>query len=344
MEFERSVSLGYVRRILAYARWEPALSTASRNFAYCVKNGRYDLIGDFTAELNSLDITRRGVRPASIPLVLEGLLDKKLSAQIKVTKEYADRFAYFERTTEMLHTIKDRHCTYNEWKNKKLSLWQIRVHEMVMQQNDREVLWVCDVVGNCGKIFLAHFFSILYNFQLLDGAISVRDLGYLLKDEYKGYCFDICREMLNDFNYTVLESLKNGYLVTGKYGGKVKRFKPVPVVVFANGYPNRAMLSEDRWRVVTIGEGDFSEVDTEPVLSPNDTYPFVEPPTLPELSENFDLRKFLLDHRRGTTNNNQNPRSNEISQAPTCLVRPVGSKYTLALFFHKHFSYSYIYI
>ena len=67
-----------------------------------------------------------------------------------------------------------------------------------------------------------------------------------MSDDVKGICFDVSRASRNYFNYSTLESVKNGYLVSGEYFGKVCRFPVDAVVVSANCYPNSGLLSQDR--------------------------------------------------------------------------------------------------
>lgn len=292
-EFERSVRLGYVKKILPLARWEGAVYSPERNYRYCIKGGDFQTVGDFSVE-EGLVGGNRACRPASIPMILEGMLDKTLAPQIRVSKEYAEKFMFFERTSKYLRYIQVKLDLFQEWCTRRLYMWQYNVLGMILEQGPRRVLWICDPEGNTGKTFLGQYLSILYNFQQLDGVIPGRDLVQMIDEDANGFSLDVCREKLAHFNYSVVESLKNGFMITGKYGGSTKRFGIMPVVVFANGYPTEGMLSRDRWQIVTLGQHEFMNMEKTAVVSPREKYPFKAPASMPNLQENFGLRNFLL--------------------------------------------------
>ena len=94
----------------------------------------------------------------------------------------------------------------------------------------------------------------MYGFVQLNGTITSRDLCGFLPDELHGVVIDVTRHEISKFDYGVLEDLKNGYMLSGKYTGSARTFDPVPVTVFANHEPNYCQLSVDRWDVVQLGK------------------------------------------------------------------------------------------
>ena len=72
LETIRSVRLNAVRAILPAAHWTPALQSAERNYRYCIKSGRFEVVGDFTKEI--VAHSRAAAGGCSIGLVIEGLL------------------------------------------------------------------------------------------------------------------------------------------------------------------------------------------------------------------------------------------------------------------------------
>ena len=159
-----------------------------------------------------------------------------------------------------------------------------------MAQGNREILWVVDERGNHGKSF-SRYFRAMYGFMILDGTVTARDVAHMIQGTEKGFCINVNRASLEQFNYSSLEALKNGVLVSGKYAGKTLFFDPVPTVVFCNSFPNMAQLSLDRWRVEVIGEGELSDTSKEPVLIPSGVFPFSTPPPLPSFDEDFNVRE-----------------------------------------------------
>ena len=253
--------------------------------------GDFSIIGDFSAEENGMvpDNDRR--RLASTSLVIRGLLDSNCELQVKTSKEYSEKPAFYDRITLAIQDLRDRHRLFNQWKSASLRKWQFDILQSLMRQNDRKILWVVDKIGNRGKTFLCMYLNILYNFQYLDGTINCRDLAGLLDRNVMGVVFDVCRAAHQQFDYCALESLKNGIILSGKYRGKCMRFSSMKVAVFSNSFPSNSNLSEDRWTIVTLDENTASS--NLSTISPSNAFPFSHPPALPDLSENFDLRTFL---------------------------------------------------
>jgi len=85
-----------------------------------------------------------------------------------------------------------------------------------------------------------------------------KDAGNLVSNagERAAYLFDLTRtkpaSIASDDTYSVMEQIKNGYIVNTKYQTKVTLQPPAHVWVFANQPPRYAALSTDRWKVWTI--------------------------------------------------------------------------------------------
>lgn len=141
--------------------------------------------------------------------------------------------------------------------------------------------------------------------------MSSRDLAYLVDTDIKGAAIDLSRPAAKSCDYGVFENLKNGFLMTGKYKGRMLNFPPLKVIIFSNTYPDRDMLSQDRWQVMTVNAPELSDMRKVAVVAPHIEYPFQEPPELPNLEEDFNLRDIILITvcalRRATTILNQMP-------------------------------------
>ena len=73
-------------------------------------------------------------------------------------------------------------------------------------------------------------------------------------------------------------------------------FDSKPVIVFANTTPDTSRLSSDRWQIFTIGIDDgFHHFRNEiPDFVPQEEHPIIPPPQIPDLSQNFSLRNYLI--------------------------------------------------
>ena len=292
IEFVRSYRRVHCLGIFSNAHWEPAQNNAVANYKYCSKNGSFITKGSFAKEVACISNNSS----PSVGMVLRGLMDRKLRSQVLVSREYSDKMSFFDRAHNRLASTKKHKELYEIWTRKMLYPWQFQVLRMVMEQDSRKVMWVYDPAGNNGKTFLAFFLNICYGFTLLDGTITSRDLGSLLPSDVDGVVMDVCRASVKNVCYEALENVKDGYVVSGKYSGSIKRFSSPQCVVFSNTPPDRTKLSLDRWHVVTIGEGILQDLSKMSVVSPAAQYPFIEPPQLPSLDDNFDLRKFLVEN------------------------------------------------
>ena len=139
--------------------------------------------------------------------------------------------------------------------------------------------------------------SAVYNFQLFDGVISTRDITMKFDINSTGVIFDVCRTAVSKIDYNTLECIKNGYLATGKYHSMKLVFDSKPVIVFANNTPDTSRLSSDRWQIFTIGIDDgFHHSRSEiPDFVPQEERPSIPPPQIPDLTQNFSLRNYLIE-------------------------------------------------
>ena len=122
--------------------------------------------------------------------------------------------------------------------------------------------------------------------------INTRDLPAMVDRSTKGVVFDVSRSTVTNFDYGSLESLKNGIVISGKYEEQLKRFKSdMKIAVFSNAYPDLTRLSKDRWDVLDLDKIPIE--NSPPVIFPAAKYPFQDLPSLPDISEDFDLKEFL---------------------------------------------------
>ena len=64
-------------------------------------------------------------------------------------------------------------------------------------------------------------------------------------------------------NYQILEGIKDGVAISGKYDGGFVKFKEKNIViVFSNKYPKKSHLSKDRWRIFEISK-DLEDIVEE---------------------------------------------------------------------------------
>ena len=322
LELERSLRLSHVRKIFPTGHWEGATENSLRNYRYCTKDGDFEVIGNFSAE--SRGMVQSKCKALTSSLVIQGLLFNQTSIQVKLSKEYSEKHSYFDKITSEIKQLEQQHKLFNRFKNVKLYPWQYQVIKSGMEQTDRKVLWVVDFQGNAGKTFLGQYLCAMYGFKLLDGTVSTRDLAYLLKGHEKGFCFDVSRASMQSFCYASLEAIKNGYVISGKYGGKQCIFEPMHTVIFSNEFPDLSKLSRDRWTILTTGEGILSDMSKNALIDPSQKFPFVVLPSIPDFTEDFDYHQYLRDAFDQNNSSNQSQHQRSPSRGRFHTSQPAG--------------------
>lgn len=133
--------------------------------------------------------------------------------------------------------------------------WQKELLDMLDNEpSNREIFWCWEDKGKMGKSSFTVW--LLDNRDAFACQGKASDIMYALCELPKFpkiIILDIPRS--NDellISYQLIEQLKNGYMFSGKYKGKLIRFNPPHVVIFANKPPEYEKLSADRWRVYKI--------------------------------------------------------------------------------------------
>ncbi len=134
------------------------------------------------------------------------------------------------------------------------SLFQQHVLGLLDLQSDRNILFVVDEQGGCGKSAFCKWLLANKKTWACQGG-GIRDLMYTYKADAEYAVFDMAR--CNDVNYwpwNFMENLKNGWFTSTKYQGYLTAFKAPRVLVLTNHVPPRDKLSADRYHVLFVNE------------------------------------------------------------------------------------------
>lgn len=138
--------------------------------------------------------------------------------------------------------------------NMELTPIQLEILEALDNQNDRQVLWIYDKVGNNGKTWLANHLLATRDTCILGNGRS-RDLAHI----YNGQdivVFDFTRTVEGRINYQIIEEMKNGRILAPKYNSRIKYCLGVKILILANFLPDYNSMSLDRWDVRSIESTD----------------------------------------------------------------------------------------
>lgn len=148
--------------------------------------------------------------------------------------------------------------------DKELYGWQSDILNMIgTEPDDRTVYWYWDPVGCVGKTSLAKHICLKWGAKAMYLNGCNKDILFgvatRLEDEDLQVClFGLSRQDADYMSYKSLEQIKDGIFYSGKYESRMCMFNPPHVIVFANFPPDVRMLSDDRWTIYRIDDGEVA--------------------------------------------------------------------------------------
>jgi hypothetical protein len=215
---------------------------------YCKKEGDYLLIGDFDPD--AMEKAAKGHR---------AYLGKALQTRPlhEVAEEHPEMMFNYCQLKEAKATYEqDKHQATFSIPELRWKPWQQEVLDLVEDFEEspsnwtRTVVWIVDPDGGAGKSTLTK--HLVVNKNALPCLGNKKDVYFLWDAVYnKIGVFDFPRQKDDhyDYCYSMIEELKNGMIMSGKYVSKAKTFASPFIICFSNWWPNTSMLSHDRWKV-----------------------------------------------------------------------------------------------
>jgi len=132
--------------------------------------------------------------------------------------------------------------------------WQQQLyHDLLLEPEDRKVIFVVDVTGNSGKSWFCHYYSSLHDNAQVILPGKKADMTYVLNSQIRVLFVDAPRSKQGEFiQYDFLEDVKNGYVFSSKYESRIKHMGKVHVVVMMNEMPDENKLSRDRYDIRVV--------------------------------------------------------------------------------------------
>ena len=125
--------------------------------------------------------------------------------------------------------------------------WQSDALNRLKCQNNRQILFIIDPVGNSGKSFFANYLRAIFGAFMCD-TTKYADVLYAYDSE-KYVAIDLCPQMVEYLNYGTLETLKDGFGFSPKYRSCMKHWPPAKVIVFTRNNVDETKMSRDRYDI-----------------------------------------------------------------------------------------------
>ena len=139
---------------------------------------------------------------------------------------------------------------HKSFKYDKLLPIQNAMLDLLESQTERQVTWIYDKIGGCGKSCLADYLTDRGD-TFWCGSGGYKDIIYSFsKDPKKNVVIDLMRcTEARYVPYEVIESLKGGRAQSNKYNSKSICFEKCNVIVLSNTIPDCSKMSLDRWDI-----------------------------------------------------------------------------------------------
>lgn len=130
--------------------------------------------------------------------------------------------------------------------------WQMECLKILqLPPDDRTIYWVYDEEGCKGKTQFCKFMAVHHGATVL-GNGALKDIAYALPDNPTIVLFNLTRCVEDHINYTAIEAIKDGMILSSKYESKMKLFNSPHVMIFSNTEPQYEAMSKDRWKVIKL--------------------------------------------------------------------------------------------
>lgn len=204
---------------------------------------------------------------------LQGVVNFKLQKNFNYVKMINDK-CHWERTYSLQKSIK--YCQKAETRTGKifsrgfninpriieyitkdqLYEWQIELSNYLFTlPNARTIRWYYDEEGSNGKTAMMKYIYKNFNhvFLMCNGKKTDIMNMVLQSNTDPNICImNLSRSNESTISYDCIESLKDGFIFSGKYEGGFKLIPNPHIIVFANFEPDYSKLSMDRWDVYTL--------------------------------------------------------------------------------------------
>jgi len=266
--FNTIKSFKQVKLLNDKCRFESMICPLENNISYCKKDTDYICIGDIPISKKT-----KGLKGKESAINIWGDFDKDIISGMSkkdLVLKYPKLYGCYKNGFDAHFELFKPKMIYDITKiDKPLYEWQNKFLELIKITDDRKIIWVYGKTGNEGKTSMSkHMISCLNYLRCENGKST--DIAHMWQGQ--DCIFDLSRSQEDHLNYSIIESIKNGLVFSGKYDSCSKAYKIPQVIVFANFAPDTSKLSIDRWDIWEINKTkDMKYICVNDLIDDTDT-------------------------------------------------------------------------
>lgn len=235
-------------------------------FRYCMKGGDFYIVG---ANLHEIEKSKQKIKAATgrsspdYTRMTTAIENGEVTTMTQVRNLDAELAA---RHDEYWRSLILAHKPQPPLKEHPIRPWQVKLMDVLSKpptdrEVDREVIFVVDVEGDCGKSWFTRWYMSNHKKSIKIGAEKRENASFDLVNQIidKGdpdvVFIDASRARAPYISSPLVEEIKNGSISTPKYKSKTCPIPPPHVVVMTNEYPGKTNdkgLSNDRYTYLII--------------------------------------------------------------------------------------------
>ena len=263
MAFKQPYRLTALKKLHPTCKWIACDGTAAENRVYCTKNQRLGIPDTIVVELGNIEDVcgpkhnggaDRGRKD------LEDFKDAVKGGMLNMRQLREEHTCVFAKYGAFVRAyVQDHQPTYTVDPHY-LNSWQEALNEkLVVEPDDRRIIFVVDPKGNSGKTWFAKYYMSLHpnNTQVMKSA-KYLDMAYNLECTSRHVFINCSRQQTEFLNYDFMESIKDGMVFSTKYEPINKKMNKCHVVVLMNQMPDMEKLTQDRYDILNVS--DYKDV------------------------------------------------------------------------------------
>lgn len=137
--------------------------------------------------------------------------------------------------------------------------WQEKAYNFLTEKSCRDVYWIFEEDGNCGKTIFSKYMVYHENSMIVQKGkyADIMNIAFNRGASLTKMIIDVPRSSGNQVSYNAVESIKSGIIINTKYETGQMIINPVSIMIFSNFPPDISSLSKDRWKIFKIVEKDL---------------------------------------------------------------------------------------